>query len=550
MNLTKQCELMLNHVGIDTDYILTDVFTKIEYLHIRGNMFAFYKKGTSPVRKDGRLQDKGVQLMKPGKLLGQITEYADDRVERFVNKLKSYVSMCGDEHGDGIEAPEFSFVAGEMIAHYYHEDRYVTPTDSESKKSNLIGSCMRGDHCNQFFNIYEGNPDVIGMLILRNSDRLIVARALVWTWDGKSYMDTIYHLTEKHREAMIEYAIQHGWHYKSQQSCHYFAFDMFGGQRVQAVPLTITLRFDPEWAMPWLDTMMYGRADGDELTLTNCPTPGSYWSGRMLQFRTTSGATVLRNAAYESHAEWLKYAETCWQVIYNQDRFDMPEHVSQLIAEYPNVITTWQCDDKDWNKSLAELFKNPGDDSRIKRIFKAVIEHDDDDDEDEVYVESRDAYFHIDDTVWSDYHNEHLHIDDAERVGGDWYHTDSDRIRYSEYHGEYFLEDDVTWVDSRGDYFLNDRTCWDEHKEEEIFDGDAVYVEDYGYVHKDNINDVAVEFDDVWYRKSDCFTCADTGELIKPGDEVKLPDGRTVSPSAAAELESKAVEEAQDEEEN
>lgn len=72
---------------------------------------------------------------------------------------------------------EIEVVQGEDIRKFYHHESYYP------KSGTLNGSCMRGDHCQDFFNVYTKNPDLVKMAVLRKKGDLktkIRGRALLW----------------------------------------------------------------------------------------------------------------------------------------------------------------------------------------------------------------------------------------------------------------------------------------------------------------------------------------------------------------------------------
>lgn len=511
----------------------------IENVHLRGAMFGFYKEGSGTTTDDvGRLPDKGLQLMKPGKLLKMLNdEWSDRQIEQWVNKIKSYVSIWGDEHGDGVESPNFSVVSGEFIGHYYLEDNYAKIDTS----SNLAGSCMRKEYNQPSFRIYQENPDKISMLILRNADYKIVARALLWFDGTDTYMDTIYHLTDAHRESMIQYANNHGIYYKAQQSCHYFAFDMLNGKQISPKILVLELNYASDWPMPWLDTMLYGFKKGDKYFLTNTMHEGieaDVW----YHFRNTSGESA-RNEIFDApSADRMLRSEIAFTLLYGRD---LTDNVKTFLGNHPLVMQYAS----DWKRDrtggvFACVIKDPTfrGDSNYRRAFTA--EDEDEDREGMVWVENRGEWYDEEDCVCT-VHDEYILLSEAIEICGDWYHQDDQDIRYSESRGRYYHSDDVSWVESRDDYFPNDEVVYDDYNNEDIHENDAMYIEDYGYVHQDDVDQVAVYVDGDWILKGKCFQCEISSDWFLKSDEHQLPDGRSV----CEEEYDKWMEENQDSEE-
>jgi hypothetical protein len=89
---------------------------------------------------------------------------------------------------------------------------------------------------------------------------------------------------------------------------------------------------------------------------------------------------------------------------------------------------------------------------------------------------------------------------------------------WDEYNEAYINEDDAVYIDNYG-YVHVDNTTWDDYAEENILDSDAIQldngkwchkdnaieVDGYGWHHKDNMHDF-VQIDDSWYHINDvCY---------------------------------------------
>jgi hypothetical protein len=515
MYTLKTFEILGNCVSEIQDHTIEG----IEHLHLRGAMFGYYKRGSGAAKVEGRWPDKGLQLIKPGKLIKMMYDgYSDAQVEKFVNRIKAYISAYGDEHGEGIEAPVFSIASGGLISHYYLEDNYV------EKRGNLGNSCMRYASCQPYFKLYERNDDAVSMLVLRNSDHVIVARALLWFDGTDTYMDTIYHIADKYVESMIDYACKHGIYYKKQQSCHYFAFDMLNRQRIQPkiVRIPINNIEISSWEFPWLDTLMYGSLGEDGVFyLSNTLTTDTDTDG-VYSFRSTSGSI----SELSVDDDRLLHMETAFALLYDAPQSPSVKAFLETRDELVKAVASKDSDVVEWNNGLlATVIKDH--DYSSRRYRKLFV----DNEPDEGKVEINGEFYDEEDCV-IDYHGNWVHQDDAVCVDGDWYHTDDNYIRYSESRGEYYLAEDVTWVETRQDYYLNDDTVWDEYNDESILDRDSVYVEDYGYVHEDDVDEVAVLVNGEYHKIDECFQCQITDEWYLNKEEHQLPDGRSVCEQA------------------
>lgn len=318
---------------------------------------------------------------------------------------------------------------------------------------------------------------------------------------------------------MIEYACRHGIYYKRQQSCHYFAFDMYNREKIEPKILNIPLDNVNvrEWEFPWLDTLMYMYEDSGRYYMTNCPTT----NGKVLRMRSTSGNI----SKYDIPSDRLLHMETAFALLYGGKR---SPRVAEFLDTRDALVEAVNDDDNsivsDWSNSLlADIIKEPNSEpSRYKRLF---INNQPEDGQVEIngeFYNEEDCVLDVDDN-W-------VHCDDAVEVNGDWYHTDDDRVVYTR--GEYYHRDEVTYVESRNEYYPNDDTTYCEYNNDSIHIDDAVYVEDYGYVHEDDIDEVAVYVDGSYYKIQSCFECAITEEWFRNRDKHQLPDGRAVCEDA------------------
>lgn len=492
-------------------FVNLDSNMQIENVHLRGAMFGFYKKGSNVQRVDGKLPTKGMQLMKPGKLFRMLKgndSYSDKHVEDLVNKIKSYISIHGDEHGEGAESPNFSVVSGEMIGYYYMDNNYAT----YSSGSNLTGSCMRYEYCQPYLRFYEQNQDSISMLILRNNDYKIVARALLWFDGENTYMDTIYHATDANRTTMIDYANKHGFYYKSQQSCHFFAFDMYNGSKISPEIVKIPVHVDESWSsMPWLDTVMFIVKDGDKFYATNCLSEREQGLS-CYQFRSTGGPSFNSSVFNVDSETSLLRSEVSFALLYGGKRRDV---IDEMIKTYNNSLI--QTHTSSWRSGIFyNILLDPNYEEKSVRVF---FDNEEDNDEDEdhdgqVWSEWECEWLDEEDAIYCDAYSDYIRLEDSVEVGNRYYHANDDNIAY---------------VESRDRYYHVDNTTYCEYNQETIHEDDAIYVENYGYVYYNDIDDVAVEVDGEYHLIEKCTQCEISGEWMLKKDAKELPDGRKVT---------------------
>lgn len=156
-----------------------------------------------------------VNTIKVGRIIKKILNslnktYTDKEIESFINEFKSKISIINNRH------LLFEIVNGDEIKFWYCEDNY-----DNTKVGTLQNSCMKNEHCQNFFDIYTKNKDVCSMLILKSPDNnnLIIGRALVWKLhDGNTFMDRIYYSYDSDIDLFIEYAKKQKWSYKLSQN--------------------------------------------------------------------------------------------------------------------------------------------------------------------------------------------------------------------------------------------------------------------------------------------------------------------------------------------
>jgi hypothetical protein len=123
-------------------------------------------------------------------------------LENFVNLYKSFYDMEKEAFS------RFEVVSGEEIKKWYLYENY------EDQRGQLGASCMRHKGCQNYFNIYTQNPEVVSLVILKSSkdDTKITGRALLWTSTlGNKIMDRIYYINDSDRHLFEKFAKENGW---------------------------------------------------------------------------------------------------------------------------------------------------------------------------------------------------------------------------------------------------------------------------------------------------------------------------------------------------
>jgi hypothetical protein len=131
--------------------------------------------------------------------------------EEFVNLYKSEFTVVSNE---------FKLIKGDEISYYY--DVY---NHAYGDKGQLGSSCMRYTKCQEYFSIYQKNPEVCQLLAYVNQDNKVLGRALVWKLEKKVdgcpaeyFMDRIYSHSDSDMLKFQNYAKEQGWVMKNKNT--------------------------------------------------------------------------------------------------------------------------------------------------------------------------------------------------------------------------------------------------------------------------------------------------------------------------------------------
>lgn len=147
----------------------------LNFLQVKENDWVYFSPdskypNTNWNKFDWEKQKVEAQSTKIGRIVKQLlpknTDITDKDIEKFVNIWKSY--FIGDNS-------TFEEVKGEKIKFWYSEKNY----NPLSYKNTLGKSCMSTSN-SDWFNIYCQNPRVVSMIIQKDGENKLLARALVW----------------------------------------------------------------------------------------------------------------------------------------------------------------------------------------------------------------------------------------------------------------------------------------------------------------------------------------------------------------------------------
>ena len=396
--------------------------TFANYITMRGDMCSYLPNGREHIiNENGKWARNGRQDMKVAKMARNLMTELSIRqngievtdFEKFTNLVKSYISVIGDEDGEGKKI-KFEVVNGSKIRDAYHEDNYSNILGTDT---NLWNSCMRYDSCQDYLDIYVYNPDVVSLLVAYDSSNMVVGRALLWILeDGEKAMDTIY-AHESLINSFTQWANDNDYFYKSKQSCHHGQFDkhLTKDAFYNAIVVLKKYHFDQ---YPYMDTLsilegnkLRNHEDGNDYKILKS-TDGGYED-------CEDDENIVHDVFNDCN---INEDDGCY-VSYQRP---LGSFIEGYIHRNDSTRTSTE---------------------RVLRVDCVLINGDFYllNDENITYIESRNEWCLIDDCR-SDYNGEWIHEDDAvELYDGDYAHEDD--ASQCLFDGEYYINNDMTEFD-------------------------------------------------------------------------------------------------------
>ena len=202
----------------------------------------------------------GVGRLVRGLLSKAGVEFKDSEIEDFVYKYRTEIGKMQNA------LDRFKIVSGTDIRKAYHFDSY------EEQTGTLGNSCMRYSDCQDYFGIYEQNPEVCSLVVFESESKegKICGRALLWTdSEGRKIMDRIYVNRPQDEQLFKEFAKKSGFWHKASQNMEENPFVSPEGKTVQLSSIIKVKGYFYKY--PYLDTFKYYRDAGDNSHLTNDP---------------------------------------------------------------------------------------------------------------------------------------------------------------------------------------------------------------------------------------------------------------------------------------
>lgn len=403
--------------------VINKKFILKEYLDIIGRRCITENEDRAfTIKQDGRMRYTPANKKIITNDVKWLTKYRSD-IKYGKGLRKIFKDVLGYVNDNDIEklantiSSKFKFdykiekIEGDDIQKAYHGANYA-----EENTGTLSQSCMRHTGCQDFFEIYTKNHEAIKMLVAKDTNNKIHARALLWYYvipkiDGIEQnktikvMDRIYG-TDLAIQKFKEWATSNGFHYKRRQSYTDSTLISPIGEIITSYKSPILI--PPENEMyPYMDTFKYATCCYNEK------------HGNYLTLNNTSGDHTLES-------------------------------------------TEGRLGDSDYETELR----------------CGTIVHEDD----ACYDEFNDDYIHRENAVWCEGDQTYCDEDEYIAVNDNYYHNESELIKYSSYLGDYILAENSVLSETEDSYLHED---------------DAIECPVLGYVASDNTIEIEITIDDV-----------------------------------------------------
>jgi hypothetical protein len=135
-------------------------------------------------------------------------------------------------------------------------------------RASLGASCMKHDHCQNYFQLYTKNENKVSMLVMLNPDGNLLGRSILWNFDSVKLMDRIYTTNDEDLQFHFKkWATENDYLYKSDQNWSSSLYFEQIGQKKRELRFDIKLdniRLD---RYPYMDTFKF--LDTSKGILTN-----------------------------------------------------------------------------------------------------------------------------------------------------------------------------------------------------------------------------------------------------------------------------------------
>lgn len=303
------------------------------------------------------------------------------------------------------------FVKGDLISYWYNHERYV------SNDGTLGNSCMRYSKCKEWLKIYDDNPEVIQLFIVKTEEGLLAGRCLIW---GEKYFDRVYGVNNDVEVGISTYLKDMGY------------IDIYNDVQ-ETVTFKLNYSYKDYDHFPYMDTFA-------------CMSGKEIWNST----DDDDADRVLRS----SEGRWSGYEEE----EDNQVRCEVDDnYYSENECVYFDHLGGWVHSD---NTTWCECIHQSWPDNDVTRLYNGDYAPDDQVTE----LFNGDYAHHDDDDLTSDIDGDYFIMGKHNfvEVKDEWYPEDDDRICYTndskymlkeecvEIDGEWYDKDDCYFSESHG----------------------------------------------------------------------------------------------------
>lgn len=239
---------------------------------------------------------------------------------------------------------ELKVLQGDEMVKYYSYKSYHPEIGGT-----LHNSCMKHDHCYDYFDIYTRNPEVCKMLVMIDSRGRLLGRALLWkaiefeTGNEIQVMDRIYCVDDsKNMHYFKEWADENGYIYKKEQRWqNSLFFETHGSTRF--VKLHVKINKKAFIKYPYVDTFKFWD-EKNSIICNYLPSDNGYVRTLMGNNGNTLGGDVLGLDAiqkiyvHREHLIYLPYIDSRIHADYSIWSETMQTSIARDHAEYNEEI--------------------------------------------------------------------------------------------------------------------------------------------------------------------------------------------------------------------
>lgn len=293
-------------------------------------------------------------MAKPGAFVSKLfNDIPSKEIENFSNLFLSIT------HERSIR---MEIVKGEDIKQYYLYESY------SSGNGSLGVSCMKHEHCQNYFSLYTENSDILSMLVMLNEDDKLLGRALLWDFEGHKIMDRIYTVNDEMLSFKFkQWATDKDYLYKSEQNWYNTLY--FENIKVPKCELKIDLKPSKwnQYKYPYMDTFKFFNS--------NLGTFSNYFIEKDRGYITVltssdGGQNGGDHLVFDDISKVYRYRNDAANVVYD----GMNIWTSRQNVNYSNINDMWILnDDVEYNDDVNDyIFNKAKSHLNCKEVFNRI----------------------------------------------------------------------------------------------------------------------------------------------------------------------------------